>query len=101
MNVASDMTNLGAFERQRRFQRPVSDAERLAALLGATGDTVLVTETVLTRLRAPERFALEPRGEAELRGKAAPVKLFAAVRASGTSEEGDIRASSVERSGAP
>jgi adenylate cyclase len=73
----------------------VNVASRVEQLAKSTGDTVLVTETVVTRLRAPERFALEPRGEAELRGKAAPVNVFAAVRASGTSE-GRMSASPVE-----
>jgi adenylate cyclase len=56
---------------------PVNVAARVEAATRDTGDTILLTEATRCLLEHPHD-ALEPRGEIELKGKSAPVPLYAA-----------------------
>ena len=55
---------------------PVNTAARVEAATRATGDDVLITEATLRAL-GPEAGAFEERPAAPLKGKAAPVRLYA------------------------
>ena len=57
----------------------VNVAARVEGATRETGDTVLLTEATRGALEQPDRVRLEPRGELPLKGRSAPVPVYAAT----------------------